>query len=257
MSLEDILGGKVERIGSNTLVSDLDDKVSRAISGACNLPLKALYLSLKIGSGPKQETEDYIKNYVSTSGLQNTTVRINHTSTWKDVKRLFKDKRLKDIPFVSRILIGVPLTLLSGLYTKITRADYYNPMTRTVTVYSDVPAMALHELGHAKNMQEDPLFKNHVTWYTAASYLPPTKLYQEFRASQNAHRALSESERWQTGRYLVPSFALYVRPLIGLPLIPLMLGAHLIGGIYRLFRKARGNSEKKADNPIRSSLPAS
>ena len=234
MVLERLIEGSTEHVGSNTLEYDLDDPVSRTISYVGNLPAKAILLSKDVGNYPRAETQNYISNYVRNSGLEDVTIRHGHSRVLEDVGRLFSDKRLKDIPLLSRIFLGVPTTLIDGFISKLTRADHYNPFTKTVHIYSDVPAIALHELGHAKDFQE----RKWKTLYALARSLPFVGLYQEYKASRTAHKSLREQDKRQTGRYLVPAFSTYLSPLVGIATLPFVFGAHVVGNLYNaIFHK--------------------
>jgi len=140
--------------------------------------------------------------------LKNTTVRIGHNKVLRDVSRLFKDEKLKDISLLGRIFLGIPTTLFGGLYSKLTRADYYNPFTKTAVIYSDVPAIAVHELAHAKDYQN----VGAPTLYSLFRNTGIGALYQEAKASIMAYKYLKGKEH--TGRYLIPAFATYILNLL-------------------------------------------
>lgn len=240
MGIERLLEEETESIGSNTLEYAMDDPLTRTVSYFGNLPTKAILLSGDVGNYPREETQDYIRSYVSNSGLENVTVREGHSRVLKDTLRLFSDKKLKDIPLLSRLFVGVPTTLFGGLIAKLTRADYYNPFTKTAHIYSDIPAVALHELGHAEDYQK----RKWKTLYALGRSLPFVALYQEFKASRAADEALKSEDKRQTGRYLVPAFATYLGPVVGLATLPLTIGAHLVGNLYNaLFRRKSPKKE--------------
>lgn len=231
------LDEQLESIGTNNLEIRKDDLVSRTVSFVGNLPTKALFLSTKIGSYPKQETQNYVKEYLRNSKLEDTTVRIGHSRILKDVLRLFSDKKLKKTSLLGRILLGIPTTLYGGLIAKLTRADHYNPFTKTAVIYSDVPAIAMHELGHAKDYQE----KNSPTLYSLARVFAPVMLYQEYVASRKAYKNLKENEKWQSYRYLMPAFSTYIAPVAGLAAFPFLAATHAVsnayGGIKNFFKR--------------------
>jgi len=245
MSIERLIEGSTEQIGSNTLEYALDDPLSRAVSYIGNLPAKAILLSMDVGNYPREETQDYVRDYVQNSGLEDVTVRQGHSSVLEDVGRLFSDERLKDISLMGRILFGIPTTLIGGLIAKLTRADYYNPFTKTAHIYSDIPAIALHELGHAKDFQE----KGWPTLYALAGNLSPIHFYQEFKASKIADESLRGNDKRQTGRYLVPAFATHVSPLVeslsGMAAIPFILGAHVLGNLYNALFRRKSKQERE------------
>jgi hypothetical protein len=237
MSLERLVKRETEQIGSNTIEYALDDPVSRAVSFVGNLPYKFLLLSKDVGNYPREKTQEYIKNYVKEKGLVNTTVRVGHSRVLKDTARLFTDEKLKDVSLIGRILWGLPTTLIGGFLSKLRRADYYNPFTKTAVIYSDVPAIAIHELGHASDYQQQrfptlySLFRN--------SYFGA--LYQELKASRTSHEYLKGKEK--TYRYLTPALASYaLTPLIS-PIIS--LGAMIVSGIRKYFSKRENETPQE------------
>ena len=188
MSLEKLVNKTTEKIGSNTLEYGFDNLVSRGISYIGNLPSKLILLSKDVGNYPRENTQNYISKYVADEKLENVTVRIGHNKVLKDTARLFKDEKLKDISLIGRIFLGIPATLFGGLHSKLTRGDYYNPFTKTAVIYSDVPAIALHELGHAKDYQN----KGVPTLYSLFRLTGIGALYQEAKASIIAHKYIKE-----------------------------------------------------------------
>lgn len=249
MSLERLIHEDTENIRSNTIEYALDDPLSRTASYILNIPSKVLLLSTKVGALPREETQHYIQQYLQKSNLENTTVRVGHTRILRDLYRLVSDKKLKDISLAGRLLLGIPYTLIGGLISKLTRSDMYNPFTKTANIYSDVPAIALHELGHAQDYQN----KGYPTLYSLARYLTPAMLYQEYKASAIADKALPEEKKWQTGRYLVPAFGTYIyeplQTLAKIPFIPFMLGAHIIGNTYSAIRGTYNYLKEKLFSP--------
>jgi len=88
--------------------------------------------------------------------------------------------------------------------------DYYNPFTHTVHLYSDVPSIALHELGHAKDFAE----RRHRGSYAALRLIPFADLYQEYQATEDAFeyiRAEHQTEReMEAFKILYPAYGTYL-----------------------------------------------
>ncbi len=225
----------VEEINGNSLEIKKDDPLSRGISYVGCLPTKLIFLSDKMGKYPEKETQDYVKSYLSKAEFKGVKVRIGHSRVLKDTYRLFTDKNLKDISLAGRIFLGIPSTLIKGLYAKLTRSDHYNSFTKTAMIYSDIPAIALHELGHAEDFSK----RKNPTMYSLMRMIPFFNLYQEYIASRKAHKNLEEKDKRQTGRYLVPAFATYVAAApLALPFLPIVAAGYLIGGLHSLYRKS-------------------
>ncbi|MEK6901325.1 MAG: hypothetical protein AABX37_03220 [Nanoarchaeota archaeon] len=249
MSLDKLVNGATEQVGTNTVEYGLDDALSRAASFVGSMPTRAVLASAKVAGYPREETQQDIAAAIPQLGLENTTVRLGYSRVLHDTYRLFTDEKLKDISLVGRVLLGVPTTMITGLLGKLTRLDYYNPFTKTVTVYSDVPAIARHELGHAKDFQSG----KYPSLYALARGILPITWYQELKASWIAHRSLGAEQKGQTGRYLMPAFATYLFPaaqyVAGIAFLPFMLGAHVMGNVYRGIRAVPGYVKKLFTKP--------
>lgn len=237
----------VEQIGTNYIINKKEPAVIRPLSYVLNLPYKLAFLSTKIGRHPSEETIDSARHYIRSSCLEDITLRAGHTSILQDAKRLFTDDRLKDISLVGRSTLGVLAVAQGGIMGKLFRADHYNPFTKTIHLYSDVDAIANHELGHATDYAN----KKHTTLYSLASIaFPPLILYKEFMASKHAHQYARPQHRDQTARYLIPAYSTYVSGFLGLATLPIAMATSLAGIVVnqaaKLFRSRR---------PIRDVVP--
>lgn len=87
--------------------------------------------------------------------LDGVKVRVGGGDVIGDVRRVLarKDNTVLDK------FVGVPVSIMAGGMTALSRGDHYNPFAHTVTSYSGDPAVLAHELGHAadfgkrKNME--------------------------------------------------------------------------------------------------------
>ncbi|MBN1156613.1 hypothetical protein JXA85_03295 [Candidatus Woesearchaeota archaeon] len=206
-----------------------------------SLPSKLVLLDKKIGSRPSQRTIDYVvKDLEKNPDFSDVTVRLGHGAPFKDTLRLLTDERIKrSTPLLLRVL-GMPSTLVGETFAYLTRSDHYNPFTNTAVIYSDVPAVALHELGHANFFNSRK--KKAMPYAIAASGIGT--LYMEYDASRYAHKALPPYERYQTGRYLFPAFGTYLGNKLGVgPYIGAAAGL-AAGAIYSLYNILRLRSKK-------------
>ncbi len=249
MSLDKLVNRATEQVGTNTIEYGLDDPLSRMVSFVGSMPLRAVLASAKVAGYPREETQKDIAAAIPQLGLENTTVRVGYSRVLYDTYRLLTDEKLKDVSLVGRVLLGVPTTLVTGLLSKLTRVDCYNPFTKTATVYSDVPAIARHELGHAKDFQSG----KYPSLYALARGILPITWYQELKASWIAHGSLNTEQKGQTGRYLMPAFATYLFPaaqyVAGIAFLPFMVGAHVVGNVYRGIRAVPGYVKKLFTKP--------
>jgi hypothetical protein len=206
MSLDIFMDKEVTKVGSNTIINDRDDPFSRAYSFLTSLESRLLLLSWKFASLPEEETLKQTKDYLRNRNIENVTVRAGHSRVLEDTVRLFTDEKLKDISLLGRIFLGIPTTLVQGTLAKLSRAAHYNPFTKTAMIYTDVPAVSRHELGHAQDFGE----QKYPTLYALARRIPGFDLFQEAKASSYAHQSFNLEDKWQSGRYLAPAFSTYL-----------------------------------------------
>jgi hypothetical protein len=102
--------------------------------------------------------------------------------------------------------MGVPASLLYEMWAEFARGDYYNPLTQTAVLYSNVESIAAHEIGHSEDFH-----RFRMDWlYALAPVIPGGHLYQESRASLYAKDMLNAEDNYQFYRYLIPAFVTYV-----------------------------------------------
>ena len=98
-------------------------------------------------------------------------------------------------------------TILPG---RVLGGDHYNPYSNTVNLFSDIPAIAVHEGGHAKDFA-DRKWKG---TYAFAYAIPFVNLYHEALASNDALGYLREFEdealQREGYRILHPAYGTYV-----------------------------------------------
>lgn len=190
------------------VVEDKEWLPFRALGYIGSLPAKTLLMSWKMNNYVTPETRKSIETILENdSGIDGLTVRINHTRPLKDTYRLFTEKQLMERNnFFARLFLGMPTTIIGEFFAKFTRSDYYNPYTRVAVLFSDIEAVAKHEIGHHRDFM-----RFNKDWvYSLTRLLPPVMLYQEWMASTYSKWTIEENNRGQFGRYLVPAFALYV-----------------------------------------------
>jgi len=187
---------------------DKDYMVSRAIGWLVSLPRRLILFDYDISNGLNAEkTKSVLAKLENDTTLKNLTVRVNHNEPLYDTKRLFRDDMVKARNGgAARVLFGVGSTLGAELFSELSRGDYYNPMTQSVCVYSNVESVAFHEMGHYRDCH-----RYDRDWvYGIFRAFPPVTLYQEARASLFAKKDLAEPDKNQFARYLIPAFATYL-----------------------------------------------
>ena len=162
------------------------------------------------------KTEQALQGFLDEHHAQlgDVKVRINQWTPVGDLKRLVHNHR---IAWYFRAFPGLPVTLWSSLTGRLLGGDHYNPYTNTIALFSDDPAIALHEAGHAKDFSESPS----PGLYAVGRILPPLALEQEHVASdiaiqhyQDHHDRAGELHAYST---LYPAFGTYVGGESGVP----------------------------------------
>ncbi len=179
-----------------------------------SLPSKLILWSWKMESHEiSEETKTVMKNYIRENNLRDVKVRFNQYAPLSEWKRLTKNESIS--PF-ARYTIGIfsliPYTFLpERLLAGIVGGDHYNSFTNTINIYSDSPAVAIHEGGHAKDFSQ----RKERTGYALVYAVPIVgPLYHEARASDDALNYFAEkNERKhleESYEILTPAYSTYV-----------------------------------------------
>ena len=159
-------------------------------------------------------TEDVLRRYLEANQLEHVKVRINQYAPGKDWQRL-RANRTVGWPY--RYTFGAVSVCFEALLPgRLFGGDRYNPYTATLHLYSDVPALALHEAAHAKDIARR-------TWpgtYATFLQLPLLEIWPDAIAtgdalaySQNQNDPDRERESY---KILCPAFGANMGPL-GMP----------------------------------------
>ena len=142
--------------------------------------------------------------------LKAAKFQLNEYNPGQDLSRLVKNH---DVAWPYRLLLGLPITLVFDVLLPgrlFPWGDYYNPFTNTVHLYSDHPAIALHEAGHA----HDFATRRFKGTYAATRLIPFVDLYQEYKATDEALDYLKETQDHATEisayKILYPAYGTYV-----------------------------------------------
>lgn len=159
------------------------------------------------------QTEEILAAYLDQNELSTVRVRLNQYRPLDDWRRLIRNDSvgpLWRLTFGSLTVLGE--TLIPG---RIFGGDHYNPYTDTIHIYSDVPAIALHEGGHAKDFGRRKWKGTYAFAYT----LPIVPLYHESVASGDALAYLdtygSPEDRAAAAKILYPAYGTYVGSAAG------------------------------------------
>lgn len=160
------------------------------------------------------DTEAYLVRYLDApqSMTEGTHFSLNEYAPGRALKRLVTNRK---VAWPYRLVLGLPLTLIfdvllpGRLFAGFLAGDSYNPYNDTVSIYSDLPSVALHEAGHAHDFNTRR-FKG---TYATVRLIPFVDLYQEFQATDEALQYLIETgnrkEELAAYKLLYPAMGTY------------------------------------------------
>lgn len=126
------------------------------------------------------ETEQKLVDYMAVNGMPSTKVRVNQYDPGGEWRRLAANK---EVGAGWRYTFGALRTLGYTIFPgRVFGDDNYNPYTDTVSIYSDIPALALEQGGHVKNVKGRP----QPGTYASVFSLPVLSLFPEKQAKDYA-----------------------------------------------------------------------
>ena len=219
------------------------------VGNILSLPLKLLLWSWKVNlHSISPATEAKLVEYVDTQHLSAFTdakFRLNQYRPLQDLSRLAHNRH---VAWPYRLVLGLPITVLTEVLLPgrlLPWGDYYNPYTNTVHLYSDHPAIALHEAGHVHDFS-GRRFKG---TYAALRLVPFVNLYQEYRATHEAIGYLRKTgdrdEELGAYKILFPAYGSYVGAYIFAPIgtVAGVVTGHLVGRTTAAARERRYHRE--------------
>lgn len=152
-----------------------------SLGWAWGIPAKILLFDRRVENHRiDSETEAVLAAYMNDNEISTVKVRLNQYHPLDDWRRLAANKSVGvgwRYSFGAIILLGE--TIFPG---RVFGADHYNPYSNTIHLYSNVPALALHEAGHSKDYAR----RKWKGTYAATYFLPAASLYQEALATNDA-----------------------------------------------------------------------
>ena len=156
------------------------------VGNVLSLPMKLLLWSWKFNlHSISPATEEKLIAYLETQHLpavKAAKFQLNEYNPGQDLSRLVKNRY---VAWPYRLLLGLPVTLVFDVLLPgrlFPWGDYYNPYTNTVHIYSDHPAIALHEAGHVHDFGS----RRYKGTYAFLRIIPGVDLYQEYKATKEA-----------------------------------------------------------------------
>jgi len=178
-----------------------------------SLPTKLLLWNWDVDNHEiSPETEARMAKYLADNDLHQVKVRLNEYAPGAEWRRLIHNRAVNGFWRYTIGALTVSLyTILPGrAFAGLLGGDHYNPFTNTINLYSEHPAIALHEAGHAKDFAR----RKYKGTYGALRILPLVPLYQEGLATGDAigydrDLGLSDAEKADY-KLLYPAFTTYI-----------------------------------------------
>ncbi len=179
----------------------------------------------KITEPTETAIDQFIQSHPELGGL---AIQLNRYAPQDAMKRLFSNKGVKwpyryTIGFITVLIVDVILI------NRIFGGDHYNPFTHTVNLYSDLPSIALHELGHA----EDFAKRRYRGSYALTRILPFVDLRQEYLATSATIEYARNEKLYplelESYRVLYPAYGTYIGGYMGILSLFAVIGGHVVG----------------------------
>jgi len=201
------------------------------------------------------ETEAVLRRYLDANELRHVKVRLNAYHVGDEWRRLVGNRSVgAGWRYTLGVLSWLQYTLLPGRFFG---GDHYNPYTNTIHLYSDIPAIAVHEAGHSKDFA-DRRWKG---TYAFLYLLPLVSLYHEAQATNDALGYLRDAEspalQREGYRILYPAYGTYLGggfgdfvPVFGTGVyVAAIVGGHVLG-------RFQAGEISEAPAPAAEPLPA-
>lgn len=198
------------------------------------VPAKIIMLDARVDNHHvSPEVETAVQQYLLANGLDRVKVRVNEYNPGGEWRRL-KDN--KSVAWPIRYSLGtvswIGYTVLPG---RVFGGDHYNPYTNTISLYSDVPAIAIYEGGRAKDYAQ----REYKGLYAMAYIVPGVGLMcHDARASSDALGYLEQTagpDQLKAGyRSIYPAYGVDGFGRLGsigdVPLaLPAAVAGHIVG----------------------------
>ncbi|MBD3362378.1 hypothetical protein GF362_01525 [Candidatus Dojkabacteria bacterium] len=149
---------------------------------------------------PPESVERLKKTFEDVEWEGDIEVHLNHSPLFRQLKRLFEKERRASL--FSRIVVGLPLTVATNIFSKLTNANNYNPYTETVqlfneNIYTNITGVALAE---EIDQTEEPIKREVKSLLTTIPYFLSSIV--NWKAKERAMQHLSPEERNEAFQYL-------------------------------------------------------
>jgi hypothetical protein len=200
-------------------------------------------------------TETQLATYLTENELSTVKVRLNQYHPRDDWHRLVANK---SVGAGWRYTVGIISVAAEAVFPgRLFGGDHYNPFTNTIHLYSNAPAIALHEAGHAKDFAR----RKWKGTYAVVGILPIVPLIQEGIATSDALGYLEATQnvsaQQEAYEILYPAYGTYVggeiRTLGPFGVIIGAIGGHVVGQWKSWQLEEQREEEERRQSQIRKS----
>ncbi|MFO7870788.1 MAG: hypothetical protein R6V03_05080 [Kiritimatiellia bacterium] len=154
-------------------------------------------------------TEAALREYLEKNDIKSVKVRINQYTPRGEWHRTMRNTGMRcGWRYTLGFMSWLGYTIYPGRFFG---GDNYNPYSNTINIYSDIPEVALHEGGHAKDFADCTWKGGYAALY---AYVPFANLYHEAKATGDAIGYLiaegKAQSRDEAYRILYPAYGTYV-----------------------------------------------
>lgn len=126
------------------------------------------------------ETIDALARYMERNELDDVQVLVNTYKPGTQWSRTFRNREIGGFwRYTLGVLAATSYTIMPGRFFG---GDHFNPYSNTISIYSDIPSVVIHEGGHAKDFNS----RKYKGLYSAIYAVPGVALYHEAVASSEA-----------------------------------------------------------------------
>lgn len=179
-----------------------------------SIPSKLIFLNSQVDNHHfSEETIEITKKYIYENNLRSVKIRFNQYAPVDEFKRILANPHIN--PFVKYtvgLISWLTYTIFpERLFAGLIGGDHYNPFSNTMNLYSNLPSIAIHEGGHAKDFNA----REYKTLYAIIYSIPFIgPLYHEGVATDDTfsyfHEKNQEEYIEESYEILIPAYSTYM-----------------------------------------------
>jgi hypothetical protein len=191
-----------ENKGSISFIKNEPDVFEKKVGSYGAVPIQHLTFGTWGSVGKEVTTEqiEKLKERVADVEWQgDLEVHVNGSSIFKQLERLFDSDRKNSL--FTRVLFGLPVTLLYGALGKVANYNYYNPYSETLQLYNENEYIGMARLGDAELIDNATGLKKEILSFVSTVPNPFIRIPTIF-GIEKAYNKLDEEEKHVAEKYL-------------------------------------------------------